>query len=256
MAIGVSPPDDDDDACGVTIPGHMFAIPQAGKRLAEDPLRATNALDINPTLHFDCAAVIPIDTEWLSEYLSEPMDLEHLAETSPLAPAKLIEFASTILTDPSTSYQDLPATKRTKSEMAKGNSKARETLPYLRSSHAASEDSRRGFRARGTNLKGNPQMQKTARDGQKHWQNKAQELRAHALHTKTNDSCESFEEQRLMCSARNFKCQKREPPHFPADGHATGPDFTAPIRAPRGRDGRLSGLDRVLRACGMWPALP
>ena len=61
---------------------------------------------------------------------------------------------------------------------------------------------------RGENVKGNPQMQKTARDGQKHWHDKCQQLRAEAEAAQTSATHPQFLEQRQMCSARNFKCQK------------------------------------------------
>jgi hypothetical protein len=51
-------------------------------------------------------------------------------------------------------------------------------------------------------------MQKTARDGQKHWHNKVQEMRAHALQAMVSEACPPFEDQRATCSARNFKSQK------------------------------------------------
>ena len=61
---------------------------------------------------------------------------------------------------------------------------------------------------RGENVKGNPQMQKTARDGQKHWHEKAQELRAREQLAKTTETFPPFGDQRATCSALKLKSQK------------------------------------------------
>ena len=61
---------------------------------------------------------------------------------------------------------------------------------------------------RGVNVRRNPQMQKTARDGQKHWHDKVQEMRLHYDMARTGMVHPQFAEQRFMCTVRNLKCQK------------------------------------------------
>jgi len=61
---------------------------------------------------------------------------------------------------------------------------------------------------RGENVKGNPQMQKTARDGQKHWYEKAQELRARDLLAQATVTFPPFGDQRATCSVLKLKSQK------------------------------------------------
>jgi hypothetical protein len=68
---------------------------------------------------------------------------------------------------------------------------------------AAAEDSKRGVSTRK-----NPQMQKTARDGQKHWHDKVQEMRIQYDLAHTGLVHPQFAEQRFMCTVRNLKCQK------------------------------------------------
>ena len=51
-------------------------------------------------------------------------------------------------------------------------------------------------------------MQKTARDGQKHWHEKCQQLRCEAEAARTTTVLPQFQDQRQMCTARNLKCQK------------------------------------------------
>jgi len=72
---------------------------------------------------------------------------------------------------------------------------------------ARSSDSQNTSR-RGQNVKGNPQMQKTARDGQKHWHDKVQQMRLDYENAQTSMTLPQFMEQRYYCTARNFKCQK------------------------------------------------
>ena len=74
------------------------------------------------------------------------------------------------------------------------------------SSTAFSRTSSSSSSRRGENIKCNPQMQKQARDGQKHWHEKVQQLRAEAAGTSA--VCPQYQEQRLMCRARNLKSQK------------------------------------------------
>ena len=61
---------------------------------------------------------------------------------------------------------------------------------------------------RGENVKGNPQMQKMARDGQRHWQDKCKQLPAEAEEAGTSTADAQFQIQRHTCAARNLKCQK------------------------------------------------
>jgi len=61
---------------------------------------------------------------------------------------------------------------------------------------------------RGVNVRKNPQMQKTARDGQKHWHDKVQEMRVQYDLAHTGMVHPQFAEQRFMCTVRNLKCQK------------------------------------------------
>ena len=75
---------------------------------------------------------------------------------------------------------------------------------FSRTSSSAST----GTSRRGENVKGNPQMQKTARDGQKHWHEKCQQLRCEAEEARTTTVLPQFQDQRQMCTARNLKCQK------------------------------------------------
>ena len=51
-------------------------------------------------------------------------------------------------------------------------------------------------------------MQKTARDGQKHWHEKCQQLRCEAEEARTTTVLPQFQDQRQMCTAGNLKCQK------------------------------------------------
>ena len=95
-----------------------------------------------------------------------------------------------------------------------------ETVAFSRTSSAAggfsrtssaggfSRTSSAGTTRRGENVKGNPQMQRTAREGQKHWHEKCQVLRAEAEAAQTSAERPEFHAQRQMCAARNFKCQK------------------------------------------------
>jgi hypothetical protein len=85
---------------------------------------------------------------------------------------------------------------------AAGFSRTSSAAGFSRTSSAA------GTTRRGENVKGNPQMQKMARDGQKHWHEKCQVLRAEAEAAQTSAERPEFHEQRQMCAARNFKCQK------------------------------------------------
>jgi len=85
---------------------------------------------------------------------------------------------------------------------AAGLSRTSSAAGFSRTSSAA------GTTRRGENVKGNPQMQKTARDGQKHWHEKCLLLRAEAEAAQTSAERQEFHEQRQMCAARNFKCQK------------------------------------------------
>ena len=61
---------------------------------------------------------------------------------------------------------------------------------------------------RGVNTRKNPQMQKTARDGQRHWHDKVQEMRIQYDLALTGMVHPQFAEQRFMCTVRNLKCQK------------------------------------------------
>ena len=61
---------------------------------------------------------------------------------------------------------------------------------------------------RGENVRHNPKMQQTARNGQKHWHDKVHEMRTQYELARTEAVDPHFEQQRLTCRARNLKCQK------------------------------------------------
>jgi len=61
-----------------------------------------------------------------------------------------------------------------------------------------------GTTQRGENVKCNPQMQKMAHDGQRHWQDKCKQLLAEAEAAGTS----TVDAQFHTCAARNLKCQK------------------------------------------------
>ena len=61
---------------------------------------------------------------------------------------------------------------------------------------------------RGENVRHNPKMQQTARNGQKNWHDKVHEMRTRYELARTEAVDPHFEQQRLTCRARNLKCQK------------------------------------------------
>eukprot|EP00802_Teleaulax_amphioxeia_P008340 Tamp_08348.p1 GENE.Tamp_08348~~Tamp_08348.p1 ORF type:complete len:661 (+),score=103.28 Tamp_08348:141-2123(+) len=100
---------------------------------------------------------------------------------------------------------------------ASTSSPASPALPSVQSSAVPADDvsagagareeaSSAGTKRQGENVKGNPQ--RTAREGQKHWHEKCQVLRAEAEAAQTSAERPEFHAQRQMCAARNFKCQK------------------------------------------------
>jgi len=61
---------------------------------------------------------------------------------------------------------------------------------------------------RGENVRKNPMMQSTARDGQRHWHEKVKDMRIQYDMAQTGMVHSHFAEQRFMCTVRNLKCQK------------------------------------------------
>jgi len=79
------------------------------------------------------------------------------------------------------------------------------------SSAAFSRTSSSSSSRRGENVKCNPQMQKQARDGQKHWHAKVEQLRTDVAEEEEKSEsapCPHYQEQRVMCRTRNLKSQK------------------------------------------------
>ena len=72
----------------------------------------------------------------------------------------------------------------------------------------AGKENKEPIKARGENVRNNPQMQKTARDGQKHWHEKVKQMRLQYDASNTDMVHPQFGEQRFMCMELNLKCQK------------------------------------------------
>jgi len=79
---------------------------------------------------------------------------------------------------------------------------------YQTSAKRPSMSSSQNMTRRGENVKDNPQMQKTAREGQKHWHDKVQQMRAVSEEAQTPMARAEFAEQRYYCTARKLKSQK------------------------------------------------
>jgi hypothetical protein len=72
----------------------------------------------------------------------------------------------------------------------------------------AGKENKEPIKVRGENVRNNPQMQKTARDGQKHWHEKVKQMRLQYDFSNTDMVHPQFGEQRFMCMELNLKCQK------------------------------------------------
>lgn len=243
MAVGLVTDVDEDGELGILIAGHMFALPLDGaqcgsKRARAEDSQYMNALDIGPYRHFEGDA-IESDFGWCNDCFSDASnELElHPAVLEPVR--EEFDFASAILRT-SSAVCAQPATKKVKVSPGDGPSKPQlentfvvvtlEPKPILRTSSSASAGRTPDMannvvteaeaaaaaaaaqaeqtQTRGENVRKNPQMQKTARAGQKHWHDKVQDMRIQYDLAHTGMVHAQFAEQRFMCTVRNLKCQK------------------------------------------------
>eukprot|EP00288_Rhodomonas_lens_P012845 CAMPEP_0177703620 /NCGR_PEP_ID=MMETSP0484_2-20121128/7769_1 /TAXON_ID=354590 /ORGANISM="Rhodomonas lens, Strain RHODO" /LENGTH=349 /DNA_ID=CAMNT_0019214987 /DNA_START=263 /DNA_END=1312 /DNA_ORIENTATION=+ len=104
------------------------------------------------------------------------------------------------------------------------------SLPYA-PAPAPRRRRRRNQQPRGAHVKNRPEMQETAREGQKHWGNMVQDLRKEWQDKKTWEYCESFREQIQMCSRTHIKsqheCLLRQLQMALVDKIITASDFSA-----------------------------
>jgi hypothetical protein len=216
MAIGGLQPCAQEGDEGIKIKGHMFPIfssahtkPPASDASPEAP----SPLDLAPFQHFNCAAVLPLEVEWHadSEASSDSSELADGAASPmnpPPTPAALVEFTMTVLNE------SAPPRKRARSAATPGRTSSAGSIAPTSPEELSSTPSEGGDQhgaqrgPRGTNVRSNPQMQKTARDGQKHWHEKVQHMRDQYDAANTEMAHKQFSEQRLVCMVRALKCQK------------------------------------------------
>lgn len=223
MAIGLLLEHHDEDDAGVLLPGHMFPLPVVGKKRKGGPSREAeaeasrvqspwmNPLDIGPLNHIQCEAIEILDDPFPEDLAESLTDTSCWSSSRPDSPAVLdFDLFASFPPQPASSG---PAAKKQKCadvELSRSSSSASGAQtpddPAMISPERAlqiSPDTRRG-----ENVRKNPQMQQTARDGQKHWHDKVQEMRMHYDLAHTGLAHPQFQEQRLMCNVRNLKCQK------------------------------------------------
>ncbi len=215
MAIGCMEACDnggDNGGEGIKIKGHMFPLPQSAdsKRLASDASRSApgcflgSPLDLVPFQHFDYEAVVPLEADWHADSEASS-DCSEVVDGC-ACPAALEQFTMAILSE-------FPPSKRARSEATPGRTCSAGSAPPAspeESSSTPSEGDQQEAQPtfRGTNVRCNPQMQKTARDGQKHWHEKVQHMRDQSDAANTEMAHKQFSEQRLMCMVRALKSQK------------------------------------------------
>jgi len=222
MAIGLLQEHDEDDV-GILLPGHMFPLPGVGKKRKGGPSRSAsvsraespwmNPLDIGPLNHIVCEAIEILDDPF-------PSDLEdNLTESTVWSPPSRPDSPAVLDFDLFAAFPPQPTVSGPEAKRPKLEADAElSRTPSSASGTKTPEDAASKSSAqtpltspdtrRGENVRKNPQMQQTARDGQKHWHDKVQEMRTHYDLAHTGMVHPQFQEQRLMCSVRNLKCQK------------------------------------------------